>query len=114
MLNSNFYFQSTLPKDVVIKASPANPPFYLLSLQKTLAIKIVCHTHSSVTKLSPAANEFAKKTEAGNPAAHNVNVVLIWKEGKQSTLYQTRPEYILIKQHVICIYHAKIIVKSLE
>jgi len=85
---------STLPKDVVIKASPANPPFYLLHLQKTLAIKIVCHTHSSVMKLSPGANDFVKKTEAANPAAHNLNIVLIWKEvliGSQLVTSPTMP-----------------------
>ena len=80
-------FAST--KDLVIRASPQNPPHILpilcAHLQQSLTIFTATHLHSSVTKNLPTALEdFLPGPNCASRTIADLCITLIWKEGELS------------------------------
>ncbi|XP_054275079.1 aminoacyl tRNA synthase complex-interacting multifunctional protein 2 isoform X2 [Macrosteles quadrilineatus] len=68
-----------LAGEMVINASPDNPPYSLLAVNRlwpeALRLQVVCHTHSSLVSLSPHLSCFSSLFFTPGP---NVKARLIW------------------------------------
>ncbi|XP_026282620.1 aminoacyl tRNA synthase complex-interacting multifunctional protein 2 isoform X2 [Frankliniella occidentalis] len=73
-------------RDIVVYASPKNPPYSLLGLARvwraSCPIQISNHTHSSVKEAPSAALTFVNEV-TGVP---NLKIILIWKEVPETEL----------------------------
>ncbi|KAJ3642721.1 hypothetical protein Zmor_025479 [Zophobas morio] len=80
--------QETPPSlpDIIINASPTNPPYSLELIQKLwknyIFLSVKTYTHSSLTTLTENATELTKILEAFSAETNvpKVNVKLIWKD----------------------------------
>ncbi|XP_054275162.1 aminoacyl tRNA synthase complex-interacting multifunctional protein 2 isoform X3 [Macrosteles quadrilineatus] len=75
----NVLEQDGLAGEMVINASPDNPPYSLLAVNRlwpeALRLQVVCHTHSSLVSLSPHLSCFSSLFFTPGP---NVKARLIW------------------------------------
>ena len=78
---------STSAKDLVIRASPQNPPHILpilcAQLQQSMNVFTATHLHSSVTKNLPnTLEDYLPNPNCESRTKADICMTLIWKDGK--------------------------------
>lgn len=80
-----FLFQLPVTAEIIINVNPANPPYFILALQKIwtdVRFNVKIHTNSCNGDVERNVLFENQLTSAINSnAKHNINLVLIWKNG---------------------------------